>query len=356
LIIRDTLRFPANLAAAASEDRLRARLRWFFTVLGIDAKAAGLVLVVAPSAGSSLTARTRIANRALERFIGTELAAVSNSTPIPRPLVHGAAAAALQLARSQLLSARPAPTAAVANEFADWLISLDGGGSRGLWDFETRGLPWRVDLPTSARVRAIGDDRGFLVAATTKICMRDGYAKLTVPAICREAGVPRRAFDECFRGLADCYLAAVETRIAATWSRAEAHASGADSWERGVVRVIASICGELRQDPALGRLALLEVLAPGAPGAELRERILGRWARRLRRTAPRAVRPGQPSADASVAAAVAIVVATKQKRLDRAVPRAAFTILAPMIGSAGAEEAIIAELRAQTPVSESKNI
>lgn len=355
VIIRDTLRFPGK-PVAVPEDRLRSRLRWFFTVLEKESKAAALVLVDAPSTGSALRVKIRGANRELERFIQIEVAAATTSPVLPKPLAHGAATAALQLARSQLLSANPASTAAVADEFADWLLGLDRGGSSALWAPDGYASWWPADPPAPDWSGVIGDERNFLIAAATKVALRDGYAELTVPTICREAGVPRRAFDACFQGVAACFLAAVEMRIAGTLARAEAHAEGAASWERGVVRVMASICGELRRDPALARLAFVEIVASGAPGVELRERTLGRWARRLRRTAPRGIRPGQLSADASVAAAAAIIAASRLKRLDRAVPRAAFAVLAPLVGSAGAEEAIVAELRVRPGASESENI
>jgi AcrR family transcriptional regulator len=353
-IIQDALKWPTDTPPVPDE-RLRARLRGFFASLEEDPKAAGLVLVQAPSAGPALIAKARVADRALERFIVAELAAAANASPLPKALAHGAAAAALQLARSRLLSDRPAPAAVMADQFADWLLSLQGGCSSGEWGFEIPAAA-SADPYLAAPFEGIGDDRRFLVAAVTKLGVRDGFAKLTVPAICREAGVSRRTFDKCFDGVADCFFAAVETRIAAAVGRAERQSADSGSWERAVVRATAVLCAELRRDPALARLGYVDILAPGGPGLEFRERIFARWARRLRRTAPSAIRPRQLAAEASVAAAAAIATAGHREPVERTSASVAFVVLAPVIGPAAAGRVIATEMRVQTRSDKSKNI
>ena len=347
-IVRDTLR-RATESPSGPEGRLRTRIRTFFEVLGEEPKAARLILVDALSAGPALISRTRVSGRALERFVGDELAAAASPVPIQPGIVDGAAAAALHLARSRLLSGCPASSSVIADEFANWLLILRGsaslGGRRDSTAAAAGGRPAPEPTPE------IGDDRCFLLAAVTRLSMRDGYANLTVPAICREAGVSRRSFDQHFDGIAGCFLAAVETTIADAVAGAMTQAAAADSWERAVVRAVATLCAEFAREPALARLGVVDILAPGRAGLELRERMIVRWARRLRHTAPADVRPGQLAAEASVAATMGIAAtaaaAGRADRIVRAVPSVAFVVLAPAIGPAAAERKIANELRAR---------
>lgn len=353
-IIRDAVRRPADVSPAP-EDHTRTRLRNFFTALGEDSKAAGLVLVDAPSTGPVLAAQIRCADRALERFLADELVGAANPTPFTEALIHGTAAAAMQVARSRRLSDGPTLPAAAADEFGKWLLSLRAGSclqERPLHTF----VATAGDAPLPPRSGGIGDARHFLIAAVIKLGARDGYAALTAPAIRREAGVSRRCFDERFDSVADCFLAAVETKMSIATRRAEKQAVGAGSWERGVVRAIAALAAEFRRDPALVRLGFVDILAPGRSGLELRERILAAWSRRLRRTAPKHLRPGRMAAEASVAAATSIAAAPHLDRVGQAAPAAAFVVLAPAIGAAAAQRVIGAELGARADAGESKNI
>lgn len=334
----------APVACARSEDRLRRRLRAFFGALAEDPKGARLVLVEALAAGPALRARTYGGDRALERFLAGELAAAASTASIHPAIVDGAAAAAFYLARSRLLSPHAVPSTTIADEFADWILSIGEGAAVRISATRLKASVGHRGAGPSAD---IADDYRFLLAAVTRLSMRDGYAKLTIPAIRREAGVSRRSFDKHFDGVADCFLGAVETRIAEAFGRAEAEAIRAGNWETGIVRAVRVLCAELSRDHALARLAFVDILAPGAPGLELRERLLRDWADRLRRAAPRSVRPGRLAAEASVAAAMTIAGADVSHP-TRTVPRVAFVLLAPAIGPAAAERAIAAELRSQT--------
>jgi len=343
MILRNALARPRD-SHLPHTDRLRARLLNFFGYLESNPKAAHLALVDALSTGTDLVANIRTANRLLERSIAEDLAAVQAQNPIPAALIHGAAAAALQLARSRLLSESvTGPTSVIADEFADWLVSLRGDCSL-VWSDVDLQAGSAFDTPPGAPRPGCGDDRRFLLAAVTKLGMRDGYSKLTIPAIRREAGVSRPSFDARFAGVADCFLAAVESRITAATDRAAARARGAETWEAGVVRATAGLCIEIKRDAALARLGYTEILAPGGPGLELQDRTFARLSRRLRGTAPPDTRPNQLAATASVVAAIAAVGAGRREGIGRLAPTAAFILLAPAVGADAAGRAIRSEM------------
>jgi AcrR family transcriptional regulator len=344
-VVRDILR-RASEVAGDGEERLIGRTRVIFEGLGQDPKAAHLVLVESLSAGPRVQEKVRRTSRAFERLIADEIAVGPSPARMPAAMAEGVLGAALRIARARLLSDPPADVAAVAEGFARWLTSLQDQRvealCQGAADWVGGNLAWdRTATP-------IGHDRQLLLTAVARLNMADGYTNLTVPAIRREAGVSRRSFDENFAGVADCFLAAVESRVGRIAEQAELEASQAGNWERCAARMIALLCAELAGNPELARLGFMDIFAPGRPGLELREKIVKRWARRLCQTAPSALAYGELTAEASVAAswsmARAEVVAGRAERLARLAPTMAFVVLAPAVGSAAAELAIVAEM------------
>jgi len=344
-IVHDTLR-RATDPTFASDGRPRSRIRAFFAALSEEPKAGRLVLVDAPAAGPAMVAKTRRASRALERFIVDELMAAAAPLPVQRRIADGAAAAGLHLVRSRLLSGHSQPAARIADDFFDWLLALRGGASleEGVY-----AAPGRAVTEPSTE---LGDDRSFLLAAALRLSLREGYASLTVPAICREAGVPRRSFDQHFDGVTSCFLAAVEFRFADSLAWATHRATSGDSWERAVARTVLYLCADFGSEPGLARLSLVDVLAPGEPALRLRERTITRLARILRQATPADARPEQLAAEASVAAAIKIAASAaadgRAERIGRAAPAVAFVVLAPAAGVGVAERVIASELRGPT--------
>jgi AcrR family transcriptional regulator len=281
--------------------------------------------------------------------IQNEFAAPPCSVSIPPALAQGIGAAVSRIARTQLLISRPSDAATVSAGFADWLLALRsehlGRLGRGIETLEVPS-PDVGSRPPSG----LADDRSLLLAAVTKLSMSGGYAGLTIPAIRQAAGVSRRSFDDNFGGVDDCFLAAVENRVDGAIERAAKEAATAPNWERATVRMISSLCCQVARDPVLARLALVEILAPGRPGLELRENVVSRCAALLRETAPPSGRPTELGAEASVAAivsaAAAEAVAGRRQRIGATAPSMAFMGLAPAIGPAAAERAILAELSA----------
>jgi AcrR family transcriptional regulator len=342
-IIRDLLP-PAPKTDDGGDARIRERIHALFSGLGTDPKASKLVLVESFSAGPAAVTRMRGMGRALERLIVDEFAAGAPSVGIQPAQAHGIVDAALRVARTRLLAGRD-EVPAVADRFADWLLALKDPRLRRFCARTEAEL--RSPAVSSPRCRA-GDDRSLLLAAAGSLGARDGYANLTVAAIRRKAGVSRRSFEQNFDGAEDCFLAAVQSRLTFAARRAERSAAGAGSWERGVVRVIGSLGSELAKDPALARLGLIEILAPGRAGLELREEAITEWARRLLCTAPARLRLDPLPTEASLAAAWGVaeadVAAGHNSWVRAQVPSMALMVLAPVVGAAATERAIFAEL------------
>ncbi len=142
------------------------------------------------------------------------------------------------------------------------------------------------------------DERALILAATAKLASEEGYATLTVPRVRAAAGVSRRSFDAHFEGVADCFLATLETLSDHTLAAAAPLYLTADDWASGVHRMIAGLCRHLACDPTFAGLAFLEVFSPGPEAIQWRSEMIAKLATMLRRGAPPAQQPSEFAAEA----------------------------------------------------------
>ena len=191
------------------------------------------------------------------------------------------------------------------------------------------------------------DERALILAATAKLASKEGYATLTVPRVRAAAGVSRRSFDTHFEGVADCFLATLETLSDRTLAAAAPFYLTADDWASGVHRMIADLCRRLARDPTFAGLAFLEVFSPGPEAIQWRSEMIAKLATRLRRGAPPARRPSEFAAEASIGAMWGVIhhfVATgRGAQLPVAAPALSYLALAPALGGAAAVDVIVAE-------------
>jgi AcrR family transcriptional regulator len=336
----------ASRVDCQGDARLRSAIDAVFAFLGENPKAAHLILLEAVAAGLPITDKARSTAFALERLISDELIAGPQPVSIPAPAAQAIVGAALRVLRTPLLAGRPEEIPGLAHPFVDWLLALRDERLSRIWS--AYGGARKQRLTRSAPVAAIGDDRQFLLRAVLRLSASDGYEGLTVPAIRREAGVPRRSFDDSFAGVEDCFLVAVESLVVGVGRWAVQQGDHSGSWDRRLVRTLDFIAAELSRDRVFARQGLIEILAPGLAGLACRERIITRWAEELRRIAPAATRPSGFAVEASLAAiwriAAREVAGGRADRVRRLVPGMAFLVLAPAIGPAPAEHAIAAEL------------
>jgi AcrR family transcriptional regulator len=333
-------------ASGGGEDRLRALVSEAFAYLGEDPKVAQFVLVESVGVGAASSDQVRGATVALERLVNEEVARCGGAAPVPAPLIHGAVAAAMRVARTRILPARPGTDDELAARFSEWLRHVFDGelpGDPGTFPAEDR-----EQATPSRPLSEIGDQRSFLLTAVLRLAAREGYASLTAPAIRREAGVSRRRFDQYFDDVEDCFLAAAEWRLSIATDRAMRRATREDTWDAAVVRTVVGLCEWLARNPAEARLVLVDITAIGRAGLERREALVGRWADRLRRTAPSAIRPDPLVAESSVAAAWCLakrhLTAARDDQTNGLFSGLCFVLLAPVMGAHRAEIVISAAL------------
>jgi AcrR family transcriptional regulator len=197
------------------------------------------------------------------------------------------------------------------------------------------------------------DERALILAATARLASKEGYATLTVPRIRAAAGVSRRSFDTYFEGVADCFLATLETLSERTLAAAAPVYLTADDWASGVHRMIAGLCWHLARDPTFAGLAFLEVFSPVPDAIQWRSEMIAKLATRLRRGAPPTLRPSEFAAEASIGAMWGVIhhfVATgRGAQLPIAAPALSYLALAPALGGAAAVDVIVAEVGEELP-------
>jgi AcrR family transcriptional regulator len=273
---------------------------------------ATFMLRSAPASGPVFTETLRISalqvGGALEYCLRT-----GDGATLPQPLMEGVVAGLARIGRVETAGLGRERVPAVASDAAVWMMSVCGVSPRETSILVAQGPPGqhvgrrvsggRRDDPMRAMQ---GDDRGMLLSAAIRVA-RTGHHHLTVPSICREAGVPRRSFGRYFAGLEECFSTALETRalnLISVWRRSR---TAQAVWSGSVQRALELIGSTIEGDADGGRLLLVEIFAAGTQGVESRDRLISQIAQTVRATAPAEQRPSNLEAEASTTAAWTIL-------------------------------------------------
>lgn len=337
------------LAAVGDEEEWRERLRLGFLAfaeqIADSPETARLTLVEAFAAGAVAVERMQGTNRLFEALVAQNLAPADEAPRLPRLVVKGIVAGGSRVARARLLSRDPRRLALDGGELMEWALSFCTEEVARLHGLRVVGA-----LPPVANVAEVPleDERALILAATAKLASEGGYATLTVPRVRAVAGVSKRSFDAHFDGMADCFLATLETLSGRTLAAAAPHYLTAEDWASGVHRMIVSLCRHLACDPTFASLAFLEVFSPGPEAIQWRSEMIAKLARRLRREAPPVRQQSKFAAEASIGAMWGVIhhfVATgRGTQLPIAAPVLSYIALAPALGGAAAIDVIAAEV------------
>ncbi len=113
-----------------------------------------------------------------------------------------------------------------------------------------------------------------MIAAMIDVVSERGRANATVAHVVARSGVSRRTFYEVFDDFEDCFLAALDQSIARV---SEYALDGYDATERWRERIRGALAGALEfleDEPAMGRLCIIETLGAGRRVHERRLRVV----------------------------------------------------------------------------------
>ena len=261
------------IAAAEGEEEWRERLRLGFLAFADQItgspETARLALVEVFTAGAVAVERMQRTNLLFEALVAKNLALADGAPRLPPLVVKGIVAGGSRLARARLLSGQPRQLALDGDELMEWALSFCDDDVVRLRGLGAAGAP---PLPATAPDVPLEDERALILAATAKLASKEGYATLTVPRVRAVAGVSRRSFDTHFEGVADCFLATLETLSDRTLAAAAPFYLTADDWASGVHRMIAGLCRHLALRPHICRPRLPRGLLAGPRGDPMAQR------------------------------------------------------------------------------------
>jgi AcrR family transcriptional regulator len=113
-----------------------------------------------------------------------------------------------------------------------------------------------------------------MIAAMIDVVSERGRSNATVAHVVARSGVSRRTFYEVFDDFEDCFLAALDQSIARA---SEYVLDGYDAAEKWHTRIRAALIGLLEfleDEPAMGRLCIVETLGAGQKVHERRQRAV----------------------------------------------------------------------------------
>jgi AcrR family transcriptional regulator len=114
-----------------------------------------------------------------------------------------------------------------------------------------------------------------MVAATVEIVAERGASKLSVSAIVTRSGVSRRTFYEIFTDGREALLAAIEESLEHTRVYVREVYDPSDAWHVRIRLALHALLCFLEDDPARGRLLVVEAPCAGPRALERRAQVLG---------------------------------------------------------------------------------
>jgi AcrR family transcriptional regulator len=143
-------------------------------------------------------------------------------------------------------------------------VAQAGGEKRERW----RPPRGRHRLPPEVIARS---QRERLLEAAVRVVAEKGYGATTIADLTREAGISRTTFYAMFEDKEACFLAAYDTVADALVRRIGAAYEAEERWPQRARAGLAALLEALAEEPAIARLALVDVGAAG-PAAQRRYR------------------------------------------------------------------------------------
>lgn len=193
--------------------------------------------------------------------------------------------------------------------------------------------------------------REAIVEATIRVAGSKGYLAASVADVLAEAGVSRTTFYKHFSDKQDCFLAAYDLAIGRVLDAAETACEGGRAWRDRARDGLAAVVELLAAEPALARMAIVEISAAGAEARRRHWTTMKRFAALLEPDSE-GQGPELPANTALMAvSAVAGLIFDelregRAEELPRLLPELEFALLVPYLGPRVAAEASAASASA----------
>jgi AcrR family transcriptional regulator len=330
------------------EERLRLGFAAFAREVEQKPRMGRLAFVETLAAGPPALERMRVAEQTFGAMIEDGFAQAPDGIEMPPLVVEGIVAGVASVVRGRLLNGQERELPDLAGELVEWALCYRGDEAASVGQLGLRPAYATGALATAARPdpneEELGDERALIVLAAAKLAAADGYRQLTIPRIRAAAGVSRKSFDNSFKSIDECFVAALELHAACALSYASTAYEEAPSWASGVHRGVVALCEYIARDPVLAALGFVEIFALGPEGMRVCERLTARATELFRGSAQSDQRPNPLVAEASVGAVWGLmhhhVASGHIQQLMHVAPTLSFMAMAPAIGAPAALGAI----------------
>ena len=307
-------------------------LRSFAQLIAEQPSAGRLCFVEAYAAGPEALGAIDGAVGAVEALYGRAFAARGGEAEMPAELVGAIVGGLRKVIYTRLRSGREAELGELAGVLWNWSFSYEA---------PTRALARRrVEIGSGAGIYQPRDPAERLLRATVETVAERGYGASTIDEIVGRAGVSLSTFYELFEGKEAAVAAAIDAGQARLFALMLPAYRRAQDWPGAVRGAFEAMFAFLAAEPALARMAMVEVYAAGTAALDRRDRTIERLQRFLEPGFAHSPQTPTLVAEAIGGATYALVYEQIRSHgaesLPRVAPLATYLALAPFLG---AEEA-----------------
>jgi AcrR family transcriptional regulator len=137
-----------------------------------------------------------------------------------------------------------------------------------------RAREWSTSEGEPSASAMIAMQRGRMLTAMMEVCAERGVAGATVAHVVGRSGVSRRTFYEAFEDREDCFLAAFDQAVEQAAGRVLDVYDAEDRWSHRIRVGLVALLSFLEDEPAAGRLLVVESLGGGPRALERRSQTL----------------------------------------------------------------------------------
>jgi AcrR family transcriptional regulator len=210
----------------------------------------------------------------------------------------------------------------------------------------------------TGRTNGLDPARERIATAAIELIGDNGYASVTIEAICERAQAGRAHFDRCFADLEDCFLSIHDEVTAKFCDRVMSAYEVPESWHDRIWAAGWAAMRYFREDPVRARFLMVEVNGAGISAQAHRDRLMQRLADLLDAGRDELEVPGSVSRCTAEVAAGAIygTILTKIEAgwIDRGeefLPELVYMAVMPYLGARAAEDELLVQpLRAPAAV------
>jgi AcrR family transcriptional regulator len=180
------------------------------------------------------------------------------------------------------------------------------------------------------RERVAEIQRVRMLAAMIEVAIERGASNVTVAHVVTRSGVSRRTFYELFNDREDCFLAAFEDCVSRLAHVVAPAFKRGTPWKHRVRSGLTELLAFLENEPAVGRLVVVEALGAGPRALERRRRVTDVLVDAVDEGRAEAKRGGEPPA-LTAEGVVGAVLSILHARLLKDQPRGFIDLLNPLM-------------------------